>query len=183
GVQNGGVMLGMIIVAVAGSAIGGRRFGSMRTWAVGGCLASAVAFIGLAIGAGFSQDWPLRANVFLLGMANGAFAVAAIGSMMGLANYGEAQREGTRMGLWGAAQAIAFGIGGFLGTVAVDLARTLLGTPVTAYASVFVLEAVLFTISAMIAWRVAPTVALGGEKKENTGPVTDKNISSFQPAE
>ncbi|MEO0328195.1 MAG: BCD family MFS transporter, partial [Pseudomonadota bacterium] len=47
GVQNGGVMLGMIIVAVAGSAIGGRRFGSMRTWAVGGCLASAVAFIGL----------------------------------------------------------------------------------------------------------------------------------------
>ena len=34
------------------------------------------------------QDWPLRANVFALGVANGAFAVAAIGSMMALAGAG-----------------------------------------------------------------------------------------------
>jgi MFS transporter, BCD family, chlorophyll transporter len=37
------------------------------------------------------------------------FAVAAIGSMMALAGEGRGRREGTRMGLWGAAQAIAAG--------------------------------------------------------------------------
>jgi len=128
GVQNGGVMAGMILVAVAGSAIGGKRFGSMRFWAVGGCLASAVAFVGLSFAAYSSETWPLRENVFFLGFANGAFAVAAIGSMMGLANTGEAERQGTRMGLWGASQAIAFGLGGFLGTVAVDVARSVFGS-------------------------------------------------------
>ena len=39
------------------------------------------------------------------------FAVAAIGSMMSLAGSGSKRREGTRMGLWGAAQAIAAGFG------------------------------------------------------------------------
>ena len=65
--------------------------------------------------------------MFALGVANGAFAVAAIGSMMGLAGTGREAREGVRMGLWGAAQAIAFGLGGFSGTVAADLARHLHG--------------------------------------------------------
>ena len=160
GVQNGGVMSGMILVAIAGSAIGGKRFGSMRFWAVGGCLASALAFVGLALSPGFSDVWPLRLNVFFLGFANGAFAVAAIGSMMGLANHGAAQREGTRMGLWGAAQAIAFGLGGFLGTVAVDVARAIIDAPANAYTVVFAGEAVLFIVSALIAWQVAPNEAL-----------------------
>ena len=39
------------------------------------------------------------------------------------------------MGLWGAAQAIAFGLGGFLGAVASDLARMLLDAPGLAYGS------------------------------------------------
>ena len=65
--------------------------------------------------------WPLRAAVFALGVANGAFAIAAIGSMMGLAGSAAASREGVRMGVWGAAQAVAFGLGGFAGTAASDL--------------------------------------------------------------
>ena len=73
--------------------------------------------------------WPLQASVFALGVANGAFAVAAIGSMMALAGRGREAREGVRMGLWGAAQAIAFGLGGFAGTVAADLARQLYELP------------------------------------------------------
>jgi BCD family chlorophyll transporter-like MFS transporter len=55
------------------------------------------------------------------------------------------------MGLWGAAQAIAFGGGGFLGTVAVDLTRWLVGSPVTAYGIVFVTEAALFLLSVGLA--------------------------------
>jgi BCD family chlorophyll transporter-like MFS transporter len=79
------------------------------------------------------------------------FAVAAIGSMMSQASDGTPSREGVRMGLWGAAQAIAFGGGGFLGTVAVDLTRWLVGSPVTAYGIVFVTEAALFLLSVGLA--------------------------------
>ncbi len=61
--------------------------------------------------------------MFLLGAANGLYAGAAIASMMQLAASGAEGREGTRMGVWGAAQAVAFGIGGFAGTVASDVAR------------------------------------------------------------
>jgi hypothetical protein len=79
--------------------------------------------------------------VFALGVANGAFSIGAIGSMMRLANEGHGSREGVRMGLWGAAQAIAFGLGGLVGTGASDLARHLIASPGTAYAFVFALEA------------------------------------------
>lgn len=182
GVQNGGVMAGMIMVAIAGSAVGGRRFGSMRFWAVGGCLASAVAFIGLSLSGYYAETWPLRANVFFLGLANGAFAVAAIGSMMGLANSGTEQREGTRMGLWGASQAIAFGLGGFLGTVAVDIARAALEQPVLAYSTVFFGEAILFALSAVIAWQVAPSHALGEETAANADD-EQSSPQGLQPAE
>jgi MFS transporter, BCD family, chlorophyll transporter len=92
-----------------------------------------------------------RAAVFVLGVSNGAFAVAAIGSMMGLAGTGAASREGTRMGLWGAAQAIAFGLGGVSATVFVDAARELSATPLFAYVFAFALEAMLFLVSAVLA--------------------------------
>jgi BCD family chlorophyll transporter-like MFS transporter len=155
GVQHGGVLLGMLLVGFAGSAVGRGRLGSLRTWTIGGCIASAAALAGIAA-AGFSgPPWPLHASVFCLGVANGAFAVAAIGSMMGLAGKGRESREGIRMGLWGAAQAIAFGIGGFLGAAASDLARQLIGAPGPAYATVFAAEAILFLVAAGLAARIA----------------------------
>jgi MFS transporter, BCD family, chlorophyll transporter len=155
GVQHGGVLAGMILVAVAGSGLLGRRFGSLRAWAVGGCLASALALWGLSVAAARGGDWPLAANVFLLGVANGAFSIAAIASMMRLAGEGRERREGVRMGLWGAAQAIAFGLGGLVGTGASDLARWLLGDPAMAYAWVFGAEGALFVLSAWLALRIA----------------------------
>jgi BCD family chlorophyll transporter-like MFS transporter len=79
------------------------------------------------------------------------FAVAAIGSMMTLAGDGKKEREGTRMGLWGAAQAIAAGFGGLLGTILVDMMR-LGGLGVAnAYGAVFTFEAALFVWAALIA--------------------------------
>ncbi len=95
--------------------------------------------------------WPLRATVFALGLANGAYAVAAIGTMMGRVSAGRHGREGVRMGLWGAAQAVAFGLGGLAGTLIVDLVRILSGSPAMAYASVFALEAALFVFAAALA--------------------------------
>ncbi len=154
GVQHGGVLLGMILVAIAGSALFGRKIGSLRTWTIGGCLASAAALATLMAGGMLAPDFPLKPAVFALGMANGAFAVAAIGSMMMLAGEGRESREGMRMGLWGAAQAIAFGCGGFLGTVAVDAMRVFVDSPAIAYGAVFGAEAVLFVVAAGLAFRV-----------------------------
>jgi BCD family chlorophyll transporter-like MFS transporter len=154
GVQHGGVLLGMILVALACSAARRGRFGSLRAWTIGGCIASAGALCAIALAGVVGPAWPLRPTVFALGVANGAFAVAAIGSMMALAGSGRRSREGVRMGLWGAAQAVAFGAGGFLGTVAADLARFLLGSAAPAYSSVFAAEAVLFLVAAGLAARV-----------------------------
>jgi MFS transporter, BCD family, chlorophyll transporter len=155
-VQHGGVLVGMVLIALAGSAMGGTHLGSMRAWTVGGCVASAAALLGLAVAGVVGPGWPLRASVFVLGVANGAFAVAAIGSMMGLASSGHRSREGVRMGLWGAAQAVAFGLGGFAGTLASDLARYLIGSAASAYALVFTGEAALFLLAAILAVRVGP---------------------------
>jgi BCD family chlorophyll transporter-like MFS transporter len=154
GVQHAGVLVGMLLVGLAGSGVGRGRLGSLRAWTIGGCVASAAALAGIAAAGISGPPWPLRASVFGLGAANGAFAVAAIGSMMGLAGKGRESREGVRMGLWGAAQAIAFGIGGFLGSAASDLTRHLIGTPGPAYAAVFAAEAMLFLVAARLAARV-----------------------------
>jgi BCD family chlorophyll transporter-like MFS transporter len=55
------------------------------------------------------------------------------------------------MGLWGAAQGIAFGLGGISASGASDLAHALLDSPGAAYAVVFGLEAVLFGFAAHLA--------------------------------
>jgi len=155
GVQHSGVLTGMIAVALAGSAIGGPVLGSLRLWTVFGCLASALSLIAIAASGFAGPDFPLRAAVFALGASNGVFAVAAIGSMMGLAGSGAGSREGTRMGLWGAAQALAFGLGGFLGTIGVGFARLAIHDVASAYAMAFVAEALLFVVAARLANRIA----------------------------
>ncbi|WP_241359661.1 PucC family protein, partial [Escherichia coli] len=83
GAQHGGVLVGMILAGIGGSAFAGRRPAELRRWTVAGCLGSALALAGWAAAATPGPDWPLTANVIALGLANGVFAVAAIGSMMG----------------------------------------------------------------------------------------------------
>ncbi len=169
GVQHGGVLVGMLLIGVGATLIGHRDAASIRQWTVAGCIASAAALIGLAIGAFVGQSWPLWSNVFVLGLANGIFAVAAISAMMAHASSGREKREGVRMGLWGAAQAIAFGLGGFLGTAAVDLARVVFETPFMAYATVFTIEGILFLVAAVLSLRVA-WAARRNRDTEPSGP-------------
>jgi MFS transporter, BCD family, chlorophyll transporter len=151
GLQNGGVFLGMLTVGIAASLL---RIGSLRMWTVAGCLGSAAALAGIASAGIAGPGAPLLPLVFGLGFANGVFAVAAIGSMMALAGDGRAGREGTRMGLWGAAQAIAAGFGGFLGAAMVDVMRRLVADPAEAYGTVFIVEAAIFVAAALLAVRV-----------------------------
>lgn len=147
GLQHGGVLAGMLLVAAAGRL----GWGSLRAWCAGGCGVSAVALLAIvAIGWAGRPD-ALRPAVMLLGAANGAFSIAAIGSMMRMAGEGPAAREGVRMGLWGAAQALAFGLGGLLGAAGSDATRALLGSAVPAYGAVFAAEALLFIVAALLA--------------------------------
>lgn len=155
GVQHGGVFTGMLLVALVTTLFKGRPVASLKGWVVGGCLASAVAMAGLVVAGSGPMHWPLKENVFALGVANGAFSIAAIGAMMALASQGGGSREGVRMGLWGASQAIAFGSGGFIGTVLADLARWLIGPAGTAYALVFAFEVMGFIGAAGLALRIA----------------------------
>ncbi|WP_296625003.1 BCD family MFS transporter [Rhizorhabdus sp.] len=152
GVQHAAVLAGMILVGFGGGAFGGRSPEGLRIWTAGGCIASAGALIGLAIGARSGSGWPLTANIALLGFANGVFAVAAIGAMMGLASSAKG-REGIRMGVWGASQAIAFGLGGMLGAVGIDVGRALTGSIPDAFTTVFAVESLLFFIAAGLALR------------------------------
>jgi len=151
GIQHSGVLTGMLLVAVCGSSRLRPYFGSLRSWMIYGCLASALAMFGLVIAGILEGDWPLKLNVFILGLANGAFSIAAIASMMRLAVVGGGGKEGVRIGLWGGAQAIAFGLGGLLGAGASDLARSIFINPASAYSSVFFIEAILFIASAYMA--------------------------------
>ena len=84
--------------------------------------------------------------------------------MMRLANEGRARREGTRMGLWGAAQALAFGAGGLLGTGLSDISRALINDTALAYATVFGLEALLFVVAARLASQIRETPTSSGNK-------------------
>jgi len=154
GLLHGGVLAGMLLVGLSTSLARSSRTKSLQAWAIGGCIASAIGLASLAIGSFVGPSWPLRTSVFLLGVANGTYAIAAIGSMMALVGSGQKTREGLRMGLWGAAQAIAFGLGGFSGTVASDVARYAFGAPLFAYAFVFIAEAALFLVSAILASRI-----------------------------
>jgi BCD family chlorophyll transporter-like MFS transporter len=125
----------------------------LRAWVVAGCLGSAgsLALITLLGGAGIAAA--LMPAVVSLGVFNGMFAVAAIGAMMALAGQGRGAREGTRMGVWGAAQAIAAGFGGLLGAGAVDVMRLGLSSDAQAFGAVFLAEATLFILAALLALR------------------------------
>jgi BCD family chlorophyll transporter-like MFS transporter len=155
GAQNGGVFLGMLTVGIAVTGLG---IGSLRGWVVAGCLGSAASLAVISALGGPALPATLMPAVVALGFFNGMFAVAAIGSMMALAGRGRGGREGTRIGLWGAAQAIAAGFGGLVGAAAVDVARALVADA-PAFGAVFLAEAALFTATALMAMRVMSGVA------------------------
>lgn len=148
GMQHGGVLLGMALTAV-----GAARWGTLQRWSAAGCVASAVGLVLLAATAFMGSATELRMAVFGLGLANGVYAVGAIGAMMGFMNRGRVGKAGLRMGFWGAAQAMAYGLGGFLGAASSDVARWITASPASGYSAVFVMEAVLFVVASGLVLR------------------------------
>lgn len=142
-VHQGGMLAGMLLTALLSS-----RAGSLPRWAAFGCAASAVAFVALALSP-LAGTTALRASVLALGVANGMFAIGAIGSMMVRARGGQA---GLRMGVFGAAQAVAYALGSFAGAAGSDVGRAVSGSDARGYMAVFAAEAVLFLVAALLAW-------------------------------
>jgi BCD family chlorophyll transporter-like MFS transporter len=131
------------------------RGARLRRLTVGGCVGAAAAVLGLAALGVMAEARPLVAACFAVGLGDGVFAAGAIASMMHLAGRDGEERSGLRMGVWGAAQAIAFGLGGLAGTAAVDAARFAFGAPpAAAYGMVFAADALLFVWAAALATRI-----------------------------
>lgn len=142
GGKDGAALLGMLLAG--GLSTWG--FGSLRSWAIAGCVISAIGLIGLAV------QGHLVAFTVIMGLGNGLFVVGAVGSMMRLA-AAEKRATGTRMGVFGAAQAVAAGLASLISTATVDVGRVALPIE-TAYASVFFVEAALFIAAAFLAMRL-----------------------------
>lgn len=164
GTQHGGVMLGML-----GAALLSARFGSLRSWAAGGCLASALTLLLLAQSPAIGGTALLQGTVFALGVANGVFAVGAIGSMMAMTAADRTRGTGIRLGVYGAAQAIAYGAGSLGGGVASDLTIRFLGDVTRGYTVVFAGEAVLFVVAAVMAIASTPSVRAGILRRADAG--------------
>lgn len=164
GTQHGGVMLGML-----GAAILSARFGSLRSWAAGGCIASAVTLLVLARSPMMGGAALLNGTVFALGVANGVFAVGAIGSMMAMTAADTTRGTGIRLGVYGAAQAIAYGLGSLGGGVLSDVTIAAFGDVTQGYTVVFAAEAVLFVIAAGMAFASTPSTKAGILRRAGAG--------------
>ena len=142
GGKDGAALLGMLLAGI----LSAFRVGSLRAWAVAGCVISALGLAALGL------QMPLIPASVALGLGNGLFVTGAVGSMMLLSSEREGA-TGTRMGVFGAAQAIAAGAAGLIATGLLDIARFVL-PEAGAYATVFGLEAALFLAAAVVALRI-----------------------------
>jgi BCD family chlorophyll transporter-like MFS transporter len=168
-VQHGGVLVGMIAAGLGASLLAKRGYARLDLWMVGGCVGAALALLLLAQAV---PGWPLRPVLMLLGFSNGVFTVSAIGSMVGLAGSQGQGAAGVRMGVFGAAQAVAFGLGGLIGAVGVQLLRAAVETA-TAFHAMFATEAALFLGAAVVARTILP----------GTGTKTLPGTGRWRPAE
>lgn len=151
GKLHAGALMGMLLVFAAGIIRPGR---GTRFFITTGCVGSGFALAAMAFGGLSGDGWPIGANVMALGFCNGVFAVAAIGAMMTLASNGRTAREGTRMGVFGAAQSLGFALGASLGAAALDALRATTGLLAESYVTVFLMEGGLFLVAALMALRL-----------------------------
>lgn len=146
GVHQAGSLIGMLLTALLST-----RMGTLASWARWGCACSAMALLGIAVSPLTGSTLVLKAALLTLGIANGAFAIGAIGAMMSLSAVDDQSQTGVRMGVFGAAQAVAMAGGGVLGAGASDIMRAVFSSDRLGYGTVFVFEAALFVGAAVLA--------------------------------
>jgi MFS transporter, BCD family, chlorophyll transporter len=137
GVQHGGVLAGMLLARWPAGAWRGRRFGfaarldGRRLPGLGAGAARPGA--GRAGRAGLAA----AANGLLLGVANGAFSIAAIGSMMALAGQGRSAAKACAWACGARRRPSAFALGGLSAPRPATWPLAARVPPAPAYATVF----------------------------------------------
>ncbi len=125
------------------SIVKNERLGSEKFWLITGCLFSAFSlFIISLLGLTYRDPAILNSVVFLFGISNGVFTAGILGTMLHLASRGSGDNNtGTRMGIWGAAQAYATMIAVFFSTVLVDILGLMMNSLPSVYGIVFLTAA------------------------------------------
>ena len=128
------------------------RLGSEKFWLITGCLFSALSLIIISIlGLTYRDPGILNSVVFLFGISNGVFTAGILGTMLHLASRGSGDNNtGTRMGIWGAAQAYATMIAVFVSTVLVDILGLMMNSLPSVYGIVFLTAASFFIAAAFL---------------------------------
>ena len=128
------------------------RLGSEKFWLITGCLFSALSLIIISVlGLTYKDPGILNSVVFLFGISNGVFTAGILGTMLHLASRGSGDNNtGTRMGIWGAAQAYATMIAVFVSTVLVDILGLMMNSLPSVYGIVFLTAASFFIAAAFL---------------------------------
>ena len=128
------------------------RLGSEKFWLITGCLFSAFSlFIISLLGLTYRDPGILNSVVFFFGISNGVFTAGILGTMLHLASRGSGDNNtGTRMGIWGAAQAYATMIAVFFSTVLVDILGLMMNSLPSVYGIVFLTAASFFIAAAFL---------------------------------
>jgi BCD family chlorophyll transporter-like MFS transporter len=128
------------------------RLGSEKFWLITGCLFSAFSlFIISLLGLTYRDPGILNSVVFLFGISNGVFTAGILGTMLHLASKDSGDNNtGTRMGIWGAAQAYATMIAVFFSTVLVDILGLMMNSLPSVYGIVFLTAASFFIAAAFL---------------------------------
>ena len=134
------------------SIVKNERLGSEKFWLITGCLFSALSlFIISLLGLTYRDPGILNSVVFFFGISNGVFTAGILGTMLHLASRGSGDNNtGTRMGIWGAAQAYATMIAVFFSTVLVDILGLMMNSLPSVYGIVFLTAASFFIAAAFL---------------------------------
>ena len=112
----------------------------MRT----GIIVSILVFIGLII-TGMAGNASIFKNlVFIMGLGTG---LAGAGMLSSIISFTTPIRAGMLMGVWGVANMVGHAVGNLFGGVIVDGVRFATGNALTAYSSLFAMEAVMLGIA------------------------------------
>ena len=162
GLHKVGTLIGIILIILclskfrigfgSFSIFKNERLGSEKLWLITGCLFSALSlFIISLLGLTYRDPGILNSVVFFFGISNGVFTAGILGTMLHLASRGSGDNNtGTRMGIWGAAQAYATMIAVFFSTVLVDILGLMMNSLSSVYGIVFLTAASFFIAAAFL---------------------------------
>ena len=162
GFHKMGTLLGIILIILclskfrigfaSLSIVKNERLGSEKFWLITGCIFSAFSLFMISLlGLTYRDPGILNSVVFLFGISNGVFTAGILGTMLHLASRGSGDNNtGTRMGIWGAAQAYATMIAVFVSTVLVDILGLMMNSLPSVYGIVFLTAASFFIAAAFL---------------------------------